>query len=135
MALPGVAQGVSRRPSPTTGLPTGSLHERLAFVAPNRPALVVRPDALEAQRLVLAAVAGQQPLPGDVREPTHWNQQGAANEDATVDSTGPNPIPRTIAPPLRAPLGRPLPQVAVASPADFPGAVGARTDGQGTSIQ
>ena len=67
---------------------------------------------------MLAAVADQQPLPGDVREPTHLNQQGAANEDATDDHR-PIPIP-SIAPPLRAPLGRPTPQVAVASPAVFP---------------
>lgn len=111
---------MSRRPSPTTDLPNGSLRERLALLEPNRSVDGLCPDALEAQRLVLAAVADQQPLPGDVREPTHLNQQGAANEDATVDQHRPIPIPRPLAPPLRATLGRPTSQVAVASPAVFP---------------
>lgn len=102
-------------------LPSGSLRERLALCEPVGADAPLCPDALEAQRLVLAAVSAvEDPLPGVVREPTLPVASGAANEDAAAPPARPNPI-SSPATPLFAASERSSGPPAAASPAEDPG--------------
>lgn len=103
-----------------TDLPKGSLQQRLARCEPTRSDATACPDALEAQRLVLAAVsADQEPLPGVVREPTQIDTTGATNEDAAVPASRPNPISSSAAPLIAQPE-RSSGSLAAASSTVFP---------------